>query len=128
MLRLGFVSLLLACSLVSADKKYRGPELEIVQAKAHRSEGLVIIDGRVRNCGVRPIEGLVVIFDFMAPGKAVITTQKIEIDEEVLEPGQESALHVQLNDPVRAVSFQLQAIDRDARDLRVAKPGPYPIE
>jgi hypothetical protein len=34
----------------------------------------------------------------------------------------------QLSDPVRAVQFRVQAVDADDRDLRVAKPGPYPIE
>jgi hypothetical protein len=133
MARLGIVLLALACFLPAAERKrkeppYRGPEVEILEAKAFRTEGMVKIDVRVKNCGVRPIEGLVLLFDFMAPGKAVITTQKIEADEEVLEPGEQSLFLVQLNDPVRAVHFQLQAIDSSARDLRVAKPGPYHIE
>jgi hypothetical protein len=64
----------------------------------------------------------------MAPGKLVITTQKMEVDEEFLEPGNEIMLRGQLNDPVRAVQFRVQAVDAGDRDLRVAKSGPYPIE
>jgi hypothetical protein len=64
----------------------------------------------------------------MAPGKFVITTQKMVADEEVLEPGDEVMFRGQLSDPVRAVQFRVQAVDADDRDLRVAKPGPYPIE
>jgi hypothetical protein len=110
------------------EKSYKGPELEVVIAKAYRTEDLLNIDAKVKNCGVRPIRGLVVLFDFMAPGKLVITSQKIEAEQEVLDPNDEVTFHAQMSDPVRAVQFQLQAVDDDARDLRVAKPGPYPIE
>ena len=110
------------------EKAYKGPEVEVVLAKAFRTEDLLNVDAKVKNCGVRPIRGLVVLFDFMAPGKQVITSQKIEADEEVLEPDAEVTFHAQMSDPVRAVQFQLQAVDADARDLRVAKPGPYPVE
>jgi hypothetical protein len=136
MTRLGFGFALLLCALSGADTKiekkrekaYKGPEIEVVEAKAHRGEDLVTIDAKVKNCGVRPIKGLVLIFDFLAPGKLVITTQKIEADEPALEPGADVMFHAQLTDPVRAVQFQIQAVDADARDLRVAKPGPYSIE
>ncbi len=131
MVRFGLL-LLAAVSLAgAADKKtekYKGPEVEIRGARAHRSEGVLSVDAQVKNCGVKPIKGLTLLFDFMAPGKAVITTQKLQVDEETVEPGEERAVHVQLNDPVRAVAFRFQAIDKDTRDLRVAKPGPYPIE
>jgi len=48
------------------------------------------VDGRVRNSGEKPIKQLMLVFDFMAPGKQVITTQKGAIDEELLAPGQEA--------------------------------------
>jgi len=134
MARLGVVLLILATALHGADQKknkdkaYKGPEVEILLAKAYRSESLVNVDARVRNCGVRPVRGLVVLFDFMAPGKFVITTQKMAAEQEILEPGEEVMLRGQLSDPVRAVQFRVQAVDQDDRDLRVAKPGPYPIE
>jgi hypothetical protein len=132
MARRGVLLLILAAALSGADRKkekaYKGPEVEILLAKAHRGESLVNVDAKVRNCGVRPIKGLVVLFDFMAPGKFVITTQKMEANEEMLEPGDEVMFRGQLSDPVRAVQFRVHAVDADDRDLRVAKPGPYPIE
>ena len=132
MARLGVVLLLLSVLLHGADRKkdkgYKGPEVEIVLAKAYRTEGLINVDARIKNCGVRPIRQLTVLFDFMAPGKFVITTQKMGADQEILEPGDEVMLRGQLNDPVRAVQFKVQAVDVDDRDLRVSKAGPYPIE
>jgi hypothetical protein len=132
MARLGMFLLISVLVLTAADKNkekaYKGPEVEIVVAKAYRTQDLVNVDARIRNCGVRPIKGLVVLFDFMAPGKSVITTQKIDSGEEILEPGSEIMLRGQLNDPVRAVQFRVQAVDAGDRDLRVEKGGPYPIE
>jgi hypothetical protein len=132
MLRFGIVFLTLACILGAQpkqqQKKYKGPEVEVLEVKAHREEGRVKLDGRVRNCGVRPIRGLVLVFDFMAPGKAVITTQKIITGLEELEPGGEYVFRGELTDPVRAVRLQLAAVDERENDLRIAKPGPYVIE
>ena len=64
----------------------------------------------------------------MAPGKQVITTQKIQIDEELLEPGQVVPFHVELNAPPRSVMFSIDAVDAAQRELRMGKSGPYPIE
>ncbi|MGH9661448.1 MAG: hypothetical protein ACRD96_23075 [Bryobacteraceae bacterium] len=129
-----FCALLLALALdasLAQDRKKRAPkppDLEVVEASAHRGQGTIALDGRVRNSGVRPISGLVLIFDFMATGRAVITTQKARADDEYLEPGAESVFRVELKDHVRAVSFQIQAADKDGRELTVAKTGPFPIE
>lgn len=125
----GLLILVLAALCASgADKKRKPPDVEVVDAAGHRSEGSVTIEGRVRNTGEKPIKGMVLLFDFMASGRAVIATQKIALDDELLEPGKESTFRVQTNDPVRAVEFQLNAVDESGRDLRVAKAGPFPIE
>jgi hypothetical protein len=110
------------------EKKYKGPELEFVEVKAYRVEGRVMLDGKVRNCGVRALRGLVLLFDFMAPGAAVITSQKMPTEEPELEPGQEHAFQAQLVDPVRAVRFKVRAVEENGNDLKIAKPGPYAIE
>jgi len=125
----GLVILLSAALCASgADKKRKPPDVEVTDAAGRRSEGSVTIEGHVRNTGEKPIKGMVLLFDFMASGRAVITTQKIALDDEILEPGKESAFRVQTTDPVRAVEFQLNAVDESGRDLRVAKAGPFPIE
>jgi hypothetical protein len=126
------ISLLGLALCLSANPKKRKqakpPDIEVMESTGRRLEGIVALDGRVRNTSGKPIGGLTLIFDFIAPGKLVITTQKTSIDEEVLDPGKESVFRVQLTDPVRAVKYQLSAVDADGRDLRVANAGPFVIE
>jgi hypothetical protein len=126
-LRVVLVLSLVAAS-VAADKKKKPPDLEILEASAHRGEIKISVDGRVRNSGEKPIKELTLQFDFQAPGKQAIATEKGAIDEEVLQPGQEAAFHMEANAPPRAVSFQIGAADGSGRELRVAKSGPFPID
>jgi len=123
--------LLLAVAVSGADKRKKQPkppDLQVMEATAQRTEDRIVLDGRIRNSGEKPVMGLVLLFDFLAPGRSVITTQKSSVEEETLEPGSDAVFRVQLNDPVRAVEFQLSAVDKDGRDLRVANAGPFPIE
>ena len=118
----------LAVASAAADKKKKPPDVEVMEASAHRGEVKVSVDGRVRNSSEKPIKQLMLVFDFMAPGKQVITTQKGAIDEELLAPRQEAVFHMELNAPPRSVEFQINASDGSGRELRVAKSGPFPIE
>ncbi len=121
----------MALCLSGAEKKKKGPkppDLDILEVAAHRSEEQIAIDGRVRNTGERAIRGLVLYFDFMAPGKAHLTTQNSPLENELLEPGQDAMFRVALKDPPRAVEFLINAMDAEGRDLRVSKPGPFVIE
>ena len=126
-----FLFTILALTLSGADKKRKGPkppDVEIVEVAGHRGQGVIGIDGTLRNTGEKPIKGLVLLFDFMAPGRQVVTTQKGALDEELLEPGSEAVFRVALNAPPRAVEFQINAVDGSSRELRVANPGPFVIE
>jgi hypothetical protein len=118
----------LAVTSIAAEKKRKPPDIEVLEASGRRGESKVSVDGRVRNTGEKPIKELTLLFDFMAPGRQVVTTQKAAIDEEILEPGKEAAFHMELNAPPRSVEFQINAADGSGRELRVAKPGPFPIE
>ena len=118
----------LAVTSIAAEKKRKPPDIEVLEASGRRGESKVSVDGRVRNTGEKPIKELTLLFDFMAPGRQVVTTQKAAIDEEILEPGKEAAFHMELNAPPRSVEFQINATDGSGRELRVAKPGPFPIE
>ena len=120
--------LALALTSTAAEKKKKPPDVEIMEVSAHRGESKISLDGRLRNPSEKSIKALMLLFDFMAPGKQVITTQKAPIDEELLEPGKEAAFHMELNDPPRSVEFQIQAVDGSGRDLRVTGAGPFPIE
>jgi hypothetical protein len=122
------LALALAVGMVGAEKKHKPPDVQILEASAHRGESDISVDGRLRNSGEKPIKELTLLFDFMAPGRQVITTQKGTIDEAVLDPGKEAAFHMELNAPPGSVEFQINAQDGSGRDLRVAKPGPFTIE
>ncbi|MCI0363230.1 MAG: DUF2393 domain-containing protein [Phycisphaerales bacterium] len=120
--------LIVAVSLRAADKKKKPLEVEILEARAQRDERKVALDGRIRNSGERPIQGLVLIFDFFADGRQPLVTQKAPIDEETLSEGQEAVFRMELNAPPRAVEFRINAEDKSRRELDVLKAGPYPIE
>ena len=128
----GFALLLVAAVCLAApdakkQKKEKPPDVEL-EVSAHRMENVIRMDGRVKNVSEKPINGLVLSFDFMDSSGRVITTQTAPLDEETLEPEKEASFHVQLTDPVRAVEFQVGATDDAGRILRVSKPGPFAIE
>ena len=120
-----------ALTLSGADKKpkkSKPPDIEMLEVSAKRSEGLIAIDSKVRNVGEKPIRGLTVVFEFFGPGHVPLTTQKATVEEETLDKGEEATIRAQLSDPVRAVSIEISAVDEPGHDLKIVKPGPYPIE
>lgn len=130
MKRAVFILLVLA-SLLSPQEKKRKPrpaEVEVLAASAHRTEGMIAVDGRVKNSGERAVDGVVLLFDFMAPGRQVITTQRGQLEAERLDPGQEAEFRVEMTDAVRAVAFRINAEDGGGRELTVRKGGPFVIE
>ena len=110
-------------------KESKQPEVELLEATAHRQEGTITIDARVKNCGPKPIKSLQIIIDFIAPDhKQVITTKRGSIEAEVLDPGEEADFHAQIEDPSRATEFQINFEDGSAKYLRAVKTGPFPID
>jgi hypothetical protein len=126
MKRLILLALLGVCLSGAAKKKQF--EIQVVEATARRGEETIAVDAKVRNSGERRVENLIVLFDFLAAGNKVISTQQIPVDEEVLEPGQESLIQAKLRDHVRAVRFRVNATDKLGHDFQVLSPGPYVIE
>ena len=112
----------------AAEKRRKPPDLEVIEAAAHRTEDKISVEGRVRNSGEKPIKELTLLFNFLAPGKESIATEKGAIDEAVLAPGEEASFHMEANAPPRAVQFQVDAQDGSGRELRVSKAGPFSIE
>jgi hypothetical protein len=122
MRRLRFIVMCLALAASGAEKKKKAPDIEVLEVKVHRIEGKLTLDGRVRNTGEKTIQGLILMFDFLAPGKVPLTTQKTSVDEEILEPGKDGTFRAEMVDPVRAVECHLSAAeDKNGRDLRLAK-------
>jgi hypothetical protein len=121
---------LLALAAGQAQRKGpKPPQLEVLELTAKRTpEGTVEIDGRVRNCGEKSLQNLVLRFKVLAPGQEVLTTQKGTVDPEVLEPGEEAEFHWRMREPARAVTVLVTAMSRGENVLTVDKPGPYTIE
>ena len=99
----------------------------MLEVSAHRSGDRIAVDGRVRGLRPKAVVGLVLLFDFLAPGGAVITTQKGPTGEKILS-GAEIAFHVQLRDEARAVQYRLGAEEASGHELRLANTGPFDIE
>lgn len=120
------VALVFASVCAAADKKKQ--DIQVVETKVRRDNGQFTVDGRVRAVGEKPIRQLVVIFDFLSPEGAVVSSEKTGIEDELLKPGQEASYHAVTRDLVRAVRYRIRAAGAGDRVLRVYNGGPYTIE
>ena len=116
------------CSVALSQKRPKPPDVEVVECKALRNDGKILIDGRARASATKALRGLIVYFDLLNPENGVVGTQNVVLEEDRLEPEQERAWHSETSDHVRAVRYRIRATDRDKRELRVANDGPFPIE
>jgi len=126
------LSVVLLCLVLPAEgkkaKKPKPPEVEVLSASAHRGPEGIELDGRVKNTGMKPIKELRLVFDFFADEKVPLTTQSADIDEPLLEPGQEATFRFAVKDIARAVAIRLNAFDGNKRELGIANGGPFAIE
>ena len=129
-MRLSTIAILcLAVFAAAAQQKSKKPaDVQILETKAVRDGDKIKVDGKVRVSGEKSLRGLVLVFDFRSPEKEVVTSQKAVIDEDTLEVGREGVFHSEMADSARAVRYTLRAFDMHEKELRVANPGPYPVE
>jgi hypothetical protein len=120
-------AILSLCASAPGQRK-KPADVEVVETRAHRVDDRITLDGRVRFTSPRPARGLLIVFDFLSAEHAVVTTQKTQVADDVVRAGQEASYQTVLVDPVRAIEYRVRAVDTTDRDLRVANPGPYPIE
>jgi hypothetical protein len=126
---LTILSLFLALFAAAAQQKGKKPaDVQILETKAVRDGAKIKVDGKVRVTGEKSLHGLVIIFDFRSPEKEVVTSQKAGIDEDNMETGQEGVFRSEMADSARAVRYTVRAFDMHEKELRVANPGPYPVE
>jgi len=118
----------LCFAVFAAAAPQKKADVQILDTKAVREAGKISVDGKVRVTGEKPLHGLVIVFDFRSPEKEVVTNQKAVIDEDTLETGKEGVFHSEMADSARAVRYTLRAFDGHEKELRVANPGPYPVE
>jgi hypothetical protein len=129
--RLILILALLAAVLApgAQRKPSKRPQVEVVRlAAARQTDGTMSIDGHLKNSGEKPIANLTLVFNLLAPGKEIVSAERGELDEEVLEPGQEAEFHWAMKDNPRAVKLTVNAEDRSGNEVTVLKPGPYTIE
>jgi len=126
-----FVLALAVLSLTAvgaSQKQKKPPDVSVIEAKARRADGKVLVDGRVRLTAPKQIRGLVIIFDLLSPENGVMATEKAVVDEDFVKPGQERSYHAETSDPVRAVRYRIRASDHGEHELRVENSGPFAIE
>jgi hypothetical protein len=116
-----------ACCLCVSGADTKKPDVQVMDIKAQRDGAFTVIDGRLRATGPKPIAHLVLAFDFMAPGRVTIASKKVEIDENMLDPGAESAFHAETECPAKAVEYMVRALKNGQSELNVANAGPHPI-
>ena len=120
---------LLSLSALGAGQKQKKPaDVTVLEAKARRSEGRILVDGSVRITSQKPLHGLVIVFDLISPENGVLASEKAVVDEDSIEPGQERSCHAVTPDLARAVKYKIRVFDAAERDLRVENAGPFPIE
>jgi hypothetical protein len=117
-------------SALQADPFQKGKraDIEIVEAKAHRVENKVSLEGKVRVLADKPLSGLVLTFDFLDVRNGVLTTENDEITLDRIPPGETPAFHAETSNPPGSIRFRMRAFDGFEQELRVANPGPYLIE
>ena len=117
-------------SVAVAEKKQKPKPavVEIQGLKVTLDGNKINIDGTVHNAGERVIERLVLSFHFFTTDHQPLTTLKLDIDDETIDPGDDAEIHAAAFEPPRAVSMEVTAADHGEKDLKVVNPGPYRIE
>jgi hypothetical protein len=124
------VALLCALATLAADKKQK-PKPAVVELQNLKVviEGRQLnIDGIVHNRGERTIEKLVLSFHFFDTDHQAVSTLKLDVDDETIDPGEDAEIRAAAHEPPRAISVEVTAADRGERDLKIINPGPYQIE
>ena len=126
-----WLPLLICCVLTAAsdknDKKHAA-EIALTDVHAARTEDQIQIDAHLRNISEKAVGELTLIFEFRASDHSPVVTQRVQTDEETLEPGGEATIHAACANVNRAIEISVSAQDSRGRYHRVDKPGPYVIE
>lgn len=125
-----YVCVILAVLAVCAwaQKPKKAPDVQVLEAKCRRTEDKLMLDGKVRITGEKPLKGLVLAFEFLGASGDVLTSQKEEIADETLAHNEEPAFHAETRNPPGSIQFKLRAFDTADRELRVGNAGPFTIE
>jgi hypothetical protein len=126
-----WVLLLLATAVLcvqAADDKKKPADIQVVEINAVRDSDQVSLDGRVRVTSPKPVKRLIIQFDYLADGRKVVSSKRMNADEEELLSGDETAFNVQSECPPKAFEFIVKAYRGNGEILTVENPGPFPIK
>lgn len=123
------IGLVLGSTAMAAErkKKPKPAEISFVDVMSRREGELITVDGKVKNTGERPADGVILKFDFLDTSKVPLTTQKGAIDDESLEPGEECEFRFQVDAPPRSVFIRVEAYGGNGMDIKSANAGPFTI-
>jgi len=103
-------------------------DVHVLEVRARRvEEGKIAVDGRVK-VGDKPLRGLVIVFDFLSADGDPLTSQKVDVDDDVLARGEETTFHAVTMNPPGSIRYRLRAFDGADRELRIGNSGPFTIE
>ena len=123
--------LLFAILLPAAEKKGKSakePDVLVEEIQVKREERLILIDGVVVANRAKPIRGLRVKFDLLAPGDQLISWQEARVSKDTLEAGDDVTFYLQCADHARAVAIRIDVRTGGNMGLLADNNGPYPIE
>jgi hypothetical protein len=115
-------------SLSAAREKPKPAKVELKDVKITLDGPHVNIDGIVHNAGERSIEKLVLSFHFFDTDHQPVTTLKLDVEDESIDPGEDAEIHAAANEPPRSISVEVTATAHGEKELTVINPGPYQIE
>jgi|SRR5579863_2516291 len=104
------------------------PDVQVVEAKCHRTEDKVTLDGKVKITGEKPLKGLVLEFVFLSDSAQVLTTQKTEVSDETIRKDEEESFHVEAYNTPGSIRYKIRAYDSADKELRIGNDGPFIIE
>jgi hypothetical protein len=118
---------LLAGSLAAAfGAKKPKPGVEFTEIQSTRQEGEVGFEGTILVHG-KPLAGLILHIEFLDSRGALLSIQKMQIEERLIEPGEKLNFLLGGNDVPRAVRFEIKVTDGKRMEVRTVNGGPHPL-
>jgi hypothetical protein len=103
-------------------------EIAVLKISTIHQNGIIEYEGDLKNVSERPLTGLTMRVEFLDVDGVMASAQKIEIEEGVVQPGEERHFSIQGHDVPRAVSFRVSFTSKGDHDLYTSGAGPYPLD
>ena len=112
------------CAAIAAKKPK--PGVEITEIQSTRQEGEVGFEGTIRVHGKR-LEGIILHIEYFDSRGALLSIQKMQIEQRLIEPDEELNFLLGGNDVPRAVKFEIKVTDGHNMEVRTVNGGPHPL-